>query len=164
MIEDFCKEHGDKNLAAKTVERYRDAGSYIDTGLLSMPITEITMLHPTREWNRLRDNGGHHRKTKASRPLSGKTVRNIAGVVSSAFSRGIRWGLRHHQPCHPQRPSHCSTPGRRRSLHRPNKRYSSKQPKRIGRCRLFFTSVRQPGHGAERSWRSAGPTSRTAGR
>jgi integrase len=93
LIEDFCKEHGDKNLAAKTVERYRDAAAYIDTGLLSMPITEITPLHLTREWNRLRENGGHHRKTKASRPLSGKTVRNIAGVVSSAFGRGIRWGL-----------------------------------------------------------------------
>jgi integrase len=37
--------------------------------------------------------GGHHRRTKQPRPLSSKTVRNIAGVVSSAFARAIRWGL-----------------------------------------------------------------------
>ena len=37
--------------------------------------------------------GGHTRKTKSPRPLSGKTGRNIAGVVSSAFSRAIKWGL-----------------------------------------------------------------------
>ena len=37
--------------------------------------------------------GGHHRKTKAARPLSPRTVRNIAGLVSSAFARGIKWGV-----------------------------------------------------------------------
>jgi integrase len=31
--------------------------------------------------------------TKEPRPLSAKTVRNIAGVLSSAFSRAIKWGL-----------------------------------------------------------------------
>jgi len=90
LIEDFCKEHGEKNLAAKTVERYRETVGYINADLLSMPMGEITPLHFTREWNRLREKGGHHRKTKAARPLSGKTVRDIAGVVSSAFSRAIR--------------------------------------------------------------------------
>lgn len=93
LIEEFCKEHADKNLAAKTVERYRDTVSYISDELLSMPIRNITPLHFTREWNRLREKGGRHRKTKAARPLSGKSVRNIAGVISSAFSRAIRWGL-----------------------------------------------------------------------
>lgn len=37
--------------------------------------------------------GGHHRRTKEPRPLSKKMVRNIAGVVSSAFKRAIKWGL-----------------------------------------------------------------------
>jgi integrase len=46
-----------------------------------------------REWNRLLESGGHHRHTKEPRPLSKKTVRNIAGVLSSAFTRAIRWGL-----------------------------------------------------------------------
>ena len=49
--------------------------------------------HLTREWNRLLERGGHLRRTKEPRPLSAKTVRNIAGVVSSAFARAIRWGL-----------------------------------------------------------------------
>jgi integrase len=47
----------------------------------------------TREWDRLLKSGGHHRKTKVARPLSAKTVRNVAGVVSSAFARAIKWGL-----------------------------------------------------------------------
>jgi integrase len=93
MIEEFCKEHADRNLAPKTVERYREMAAYLAPALLAMPVTEITPLHLTREWNRLRDSGGHHRRTKAARPLSGKTVRNIAGVVSSAFTRCIKWGL-----------------------------------------------------------------------
>ncbi len=98
LIEEFCKEHGDKNFAAKTVERYRETISYISADLLSMPIKDITPLHLTREWNRLREKGGHHRKTKAARPISGKSVRNIAGVISSAFSRAIRWGLATSNP------------------------------------------------------------------
>jgi integrase len=93
MIEEFCKEHADRNLAAKTVERYRDMAGYLSSALLAMPVTEITPLHLTREWNRLRESGGHHRRTKVARPLSSKTVRNIAGVVSSAYTRCIKWGL-----------------------------------------------------------------------
>src|SRR5260370_7553235 len=58
-----------------------------------MPIADITPLHLSREWNRLLESGGHHRRTKQPRPLSKKTVRNIAGVVSSAFAHAIKWGL-----------------------------------------------------------------------
>jgi integrase len=58
-----------------------------------MPLADITPLHLNREWKRLLACGGHHRRTKAPRPLSKKTVRNIAGVLSSVFSRAIRWGL-----------------------------------------------------------------------
>ena len=38
------------------------------------------------------------RKTKAPRPLSAKTVRNIAGVASSAFSRAIFWQVANINP------------------------------------------------------------------
>jgi len=58
-----------------------------------MPLAEITPLHLSREWNRLLKVGGRHRKTKQARPLSAKTVRHIAGLVSSAFARAERWGL-----------------------------------------------------------------------
>ena len=58
-----------------------------------MTITEITSLHLNREWVRLAKIGGHTRKERTLRPLSAKTFRNIAGVVSSGFARAIRWGL-----------------------------------------------------------------------
>jgi len=93
LLEEFFRQHVDEKLAPKTIERYHEQAAYLDPELLGMPITEITSLHLTREWNRLSKRGGHHRLTKQPRPLSAKTVRNIAGVVSSAFARAIRWGL-----------------------------------------------------------------------
>lgn len=69
-----------------------------------MPLTDITPLHLNREWNRLIESGGHHRKTQALRPLSPKTVRNIAGVVSTVFSRAIRWGLVTNNPVEQSEP------------------------------------------------------------
>jgi integrase len=93
LLEEFFKQHVDVKLAPKTIERYHEQGAMLDVGLLAMPITEITPLHLNREWKRLLERGGHRRKTKEPRPLSKKTVRNIAGVVSSAFTRAIRWGL-----------------------------------------------------------------------
>ncbi len=67
--------------------------AYLSPALLNAHLTEITSLLLTREWNRLRESGGHHRRTETPRPLASKTVRNIAGVVSSAFTRGVKWGL-----------------------------------------------------------------------
>jgi integrase len=93
LLEEFFRQHVDEKLAPKTVERYHEQAAYIDPELLALPITEITPLHLDREWQRLLERGGHHRRTKASRPLSAKTVRNIAGVVSSAFAKAVKWGL-----------------------------------------------------------------------
>lgn len=90
LLEEFLRQRVDEKLAPKTIERYHEQAAYIDPELLRMPIAEITSLHLTREWNRLLKSGGHHRRTKQPRPLSAKTVRNIAGVVSSAFARAIR--------------------------------------------------------------------------
>ena len=42
---------------------------------------------------RLLKSGGHTRKTKEPRAMAPKTVRNIAGLVSSAYLRAIQWGL-----------------------------------------------------------------------
>jgi integrase len=92
LLKEFFTQHVDEKLAPKTVERYHEQAAYLDPELLGMPIGEIKPLHLTREWNRLLKHGGHHRRTKEPRPLSAKTVRNIAGVVSSAFARAIRWG------------------------------------------------------------------------
>jgi integrase len=98
LLRDFLAEHAEKKLAAKTVERYREQTAYLSPVLLAMPLREITALHLSREWSRLLQSGGHHRKTKAPRSLSAKTVRNIAGVVSSVFARAIKWGLAPFNP------------------------------------------------------------------
>lgn len=93
LLEEFFRQHADEKLAPKTAERYHQHAACLDPALLKMAITDITPLHLDREWGRLLKSGGHHRKTKAARPLSTKTVRSIAGVVSSAFAKAIKWGL-----------------------------------------------------------------------
>jgi len=93
LLEEFFRQHVDEKLAPKTIERYHDQAAYLDPALLNMPLAEITPLHLNREWSRLLKSGGHSRKDKTPRPLSAKTVRNIAGIISSAFARAIRWGL-----------------------------------------------------------------------
>jgi integrase len=93
LLKEFFRQHVDEKLAPKTVERYHQQAAYIHQDLLAMPIGEIRPLHLNREWVRLSKCGGHTRRDRTPRPMSAKTVRNIAGVISSAFARAIRWGL-----------------------------------------------------------------------
>ena len=93
LLDEFFAQHVDGELAPKTAERYHDQTAYLDAELLKTPLGKITPLHLSREWRRLLESGGHHRRTKAPRPLSKKTVQNIAGVVSSAYKHAIKWGL-----------------------------------------------------------------------
>ena len=93
LLEEFFRQHAEEKLAPKTVERYRQQAMYLDPGLLAMELGKITPLHLSREWDRLAKGGGHTRRHKRPRSLSAKTVRNIAGMVSSAFTRAIKWGL-----------------------------------------------------------------------
>ena len=93
LFGEFFRQHAEEKLAPKTIERYRELAAYLAPELLAMPLADITPLHLSREWTRLLKTGGHHRKTKQARPLSSKTVRHIAGLVSSAFARAERWGL-----------------------------------------------------------------------
>jgi integrase len=96
LLTEFFDEHGAKSLAPKTLSRYREMVPYLDSELLAMPIPAIKPLHLTREWNRLLTSGGRGRR--AGKPLSRKTVRNIAGLVSSAYTRGLRWGIAEVNP------------------------------------------------------------------
>jgi integrase len=102
LLDEFFRVHASEKLAGKTTERYRDYAKYLSADLLAMPISDITPLHLNREWTRLLKSGGHTRatKTRPSQPraMSAKTVRNMAGLVSSAFSRAIRWGMVTHNP------------------------------------------------------------------
>jgi integrase len=93
LLDEFLRQHAEKKLAPKTIERYREEINSLDPVLRAMPLADITPLHLSREWNRLLESGGRTRRNKTPRPLSAKTVRNIAGVVSSAFARAERWGI-----------------------------------------------------------------------
>jgi Phage integrase, N-terminal SAM-like domain len=93
LLEEFFRQHVEKKLAPKTIERYHDQAASLNPELLAMPLADITPLHLNREWNRLLQSGGRTLRDKTPRPLSGKTVRSIAGVVSSAFHRAVKWGL-----------------------------------------------------------------------
>jgi len=93
LFEEFFHQHVDKKLAPKTIERYHQQAQCINPELLEMRLADITPLHLNREWNRLLQSGGRTRQDKTPRPLSDKTVRSIAGVVSSAFHRAVKWGL-----------------------------------------------------------------------
>jgi integrase len=93
LLQEFFRQHVIERLALKTTERYRELAAALAPELMAMTLGEITPLHLNREWNRLLKSGGHHRSTKAPRALSAKTVRNVAGLASSAFSRAIKWGL-----------------------------------------------------------------------
>src|SRR5260370_24892040 len=98
LLDEFMHQHVEKKLAPKTIERYRESAAYLDPALVAMPLGEITPLHLSRERDRLLERGGHTRRDKAPRPMSAKTVRNIAGVVSSSFGRAIEWGLTYTNP------------------------------------------------------------------
>ncbi len=93
LLGEFFQQHAEDKLAPSTIEGYRQKAAYLDPQLLAMPLAEITPLHLNREWTRLLKSGGHHRQTNEPRPLSRKTVRHVAGLVSSAFSRAAFWGL-----------------------------------------------------------------------
>lgn len=96
MLEDFFVQHCERQLATKTVARYREMVPYLSDALLEMPCEKVTALDCTKEWNRLKDSGG--RGKKAGKPLKAKTVRNIAGMVSSAYLKAKAWGLVAHNP------------------------------------------------------------------
>jgi hypothetical protein len=91
LLDEFFRRHVEKKLTPKTMERYHEQAKYLNPDLLAMPLPDITNLHLNREWNRLVQNGGHTRGHKAQRPFSAKSVRSIAGVVSSAFHRAVTW-------------------------------------------------------------------------
>jgi len=93
LLGEFFRQHVEKKLAPKTIERYHEQAACLNPELLAMPLADITPVHLTREWNRLLESGGRMRRDKTPRPLSAKSVRSIAGVVSSAFHRAVKWGL-----------------------------------------------------------------------
>ena len=84
-------------IASKTLERYRELAAYLSPEMTALSLNEVTPPRLNREWARLLESGGHDRKTKRSRPLSAKTVRNIhppslsrcfAAILERSIPRG----------------------------------------------------------------------------
>lgn len=93
FLQEWFKEHADRNCTPKTVERYHELAAYILPHIGGTKLQDLTALALERVFNRVKDVGGRNRKTKQPRPLSAKTVRHIAGLVHVALETAIRWKL-----------------------------------------------------------------------
>jgi integrase len=93
FLKEWFKEHAERNCTPKTVERYHQLAAYVLPHIGASRLQDLSALALERVFNRLKDSGGWNRKSKASRPLSAKTVRHIAGLVHVALETAIRWKL-----------------------------------------------------------------------
>jgi len=93
LMQEWFREHAERHCQPKTVERYRELVAYALPHIGAVQVGALSPLLLERLFNQLKDSGGHNRKTKAPRPLSAKTVRNIASVVHSALDAAVRWRL-----------------------------------------------------------------------
>lgn len=94
-IQKFFADRG-PSLSPKTLERYRQLAEMLHPDLRALPITAVRALGLHEEWGRLLKEGGkkHGPGIKNQKyPLSQKTVRNIAGVVSSACAWAVLYDL-----------------------------------------------------------------------
>jgi len=82
----------------KTTERYQELLGYLDTALLNRKLSDITPRGLELEYDRLRESGGHDRKTKTPRPLSPRTVRHVHNTLRAAFNTAVRWRLLRENP------------------------------------------------------------------
>ncbi|MGD1098450.1 MAG: site-specific integrase [Bryobacteraceae bacterium] len=98
LFDEFLDHYAEKELRQTTVEKYREKILYLSPELLTMPLKDLEPWFFTREWARLRESGGHHRRTKEPRPLGPKHVRNIRSIASSAFKNALANGYRGTNP------------------------------------------------------------------
>lgn len=95
LLPEFFERHGSE-LAPKTLERYREMAPYLSDEFSGMPLDDLKPLDCTREWARLVTSGG--RGKRKGKPLSAKTSRNIASMVSQAFRWAIQQGVCEQNP------------------------------------------------------------------
>jgi hypothetical protein len=93
FLEEWFRQHAERNCAPKTVERYRELAQYLLPHLGAVRLADLTPLMIERTLNLLKDRGGRHRRTGEPRPLSSRTVRHIAGLLSVSLNTALRWGL-----------------------------------------------------------------------
>ncbi|GEM_PF-6509435 len=104
LLKEFFVQHGEDPQALEMAE-------YLNPYLLAMQIPAIKPLHLSREWNRLLTSGGKGRKE--GKPLSCKTVRNIAGRRIERLYARLTLGHRRGQPRRGLRAAHSQEEGER---------------------------------------------------
>ena len=98
FLQEWFKEHAERNCTPKTVERYRELTAYVLPHIGGIKLQDLSALTLERVFNRLKDAGGRNRKTKQARPLSAKTVHHISSLVHAALDTAIRWKLLKSNP------------------------------------------------------------------
>jgi integrase len=98
FMDQWFEEYAVRHCERKPTERYRQLWQYVHQDLKALKIGEVSALALEREYNRLLDSGGRDRKTKKPRPLSGKTVRDIAVLIRGALNKALTWKLIRSNP------------------------------------------------------------------
>ena len=99
FFDTWIKEHCERNCEASTTEGYIAKGTYAKRFLGNIPITRLTALQIQKALNELRDHGGKITEAEPNgRPLSAKTIREIAAVTGMVLRFGIRLGALDFDP------------------------------------------------------------------
>jgi integrase len=93
FMTEWFEEYARHKCAPKTVERYRQLAAYTYPHIGAVRLQEISTLMLQRVLNKLKESGGHDRKTKQPRPLSAKTIHHIASLIHAALDIAIEWSL-----------------------------------------------------------------------
>ena len=88
--ERWFAEFAPRRCSPKTLERYRELAAYALPHLGHVPLGDLSALMIEPVLFRLKESGGWNRKAKQARPLSAKTVRHIAGVLSVILKAAIK--------------------------------------------------------------------------
>lgn len=84
----WIREHCERNCEATTTEGYMKKGAYATRHFGDELLVKLHPLQIETALNALSDHGG-----KNGRPLSPKTVREVAAVVNATFNAAIRWDV-----------------------------------------------------------------------
>src|SRR5713226_8998890 len=98
FVKRWFSEFAARTCSAKTIERYRELIAYVLPHLGHVKLQELSPLMIEPLLFRLKDFGGHHRKTKKARPLSAKTIHHIAGVLNVILKKAMKLKLRDSNP------------------------------------------------------------------
>jgi len=94
----WFSEFSARTCSPKTIERYRELAAYALPQLGHVRLQDLSALMIEPVLFRLKDAGGRNRKTKTARPLSGKTVHHIAGVLNVILKKAVKLKLRDSNP------------------------------------------------------------------